>query len=109
MGEDEVAWRYLHETLDESFAIGALPIALDALVGVAGLRAKAGQCAPAAELLGLVQSHPATKEESQQIAEPVLAILRDKLPADQLEAALTRGKALELEAVIAEILAEREN
>lgn len=112
LGEDEVAWRYLRETLDESSAIGAIPIALDALVGAARLRAKAGQYAPAAELLGLLLSHPALKKESQEIAEPVLAILRDKLPADHLEAALARGKALELDAVIegviAEILSKRE-
>ena len=35
-------------------------------------------------------------------------MVREALPADELEAALARGKALDVEQVVAEILAESE-
>jgi class 3 adenylate cyclase/tetratricopeptide (TPR) repeat protein len=105
MDEDDVAWGYLRGALREIAAIGASHLALEPLVGVAVLQAKAGRHARAAELLGLVQGHPAFDAEVGQYADPVLATLRETLPANQLEAALARGAALELEAVIAEVLA----
>ena len=45
-------------------------------------------------------------EETKQYADPMLATLRETLPADELEAALVRGESLDYEAVIAEILEE---
>ena len=39
-------------------------------------------------------------------AQPVLALLREALPAEELEAALARGAELELEQVVEEILGE---
>ena len=106
LGEDDVAWEYLCEALPELLAIGAIVVVLEALVGVALLQAKAGRYVQAAELLGLVMNHPALDEETKQYADPVLATLREAFPADQLEAALERGKSLDLEAVVAEILEE---
>ena len=64
------------------------------------------QPAWAAELLGLVLGHAALDEENRRHAEPVLATLREALPAGELGAALERGKSLDLDAVVAEILAE---
>ena len=59
------------------------------------------------ELLGLVIHHPATiafiKEGEVAL---LLDELREKMPADELEAALERGKVLDLDTVAAEILAE---
>ena len=102
MGEDDAAWGYLREALNESVAIG-VPV-LETLVGMALLQTKAGCYVRAAELLGLVLS-PALDEETKQYADPILTTLRGALPAEQLEAALARGEALELEVVVADLLA----
>ena len=106
LGEHETAWGYLREALSESTAIGVTPLTLDALTGVALLRAEAGQGDSAVELIGLIVNHPAVEVDSAQAAEAILAGLRETLPAEQLEAALERGKGLELDAVVAELLAE---
>jgi hypothetical protein len=44
--------------------------------------------------------------DSAQVAEAILAGLREALPAEQIEVALERGKGMELDAVVAELLAE---
>ena len=79
---------------------------LDALVGVAQLRAETGQGESAAVLLGVALNHPAVEVDSVQVAETILAGLRQALSAQQLETAMERGKTLELDAVVAELLAE---
>ena len=78
------------------------------LVGVARLWAGVGRHEQAAELLGLVLGHPALIEECRRYAEPVLAMVRDSLPAGELEAALARGKSLDLHQVVSEIVDESE-
>jgi tetratricopeptide (TPR) repeat protein len=106
LGEHELAWSYLRKALNESTAIGVAPLTLDALIGVAQLRAETGQGDSAAELLGVALNHPAVEVDSAQVAETILAGLRKALPTKQLEAAMERGKTLELEAVVAKLLAE---
>jgi len=108
LDEDDVAWGYLREALKESLATGQVLVALEGLVGVALLRAKAVRYARAAELLGLVLGHPALDKGTRWYAEPVLAMLRESLPTDELEATLARGKALDLEQVVAELLEDQE-
>ncbi|MBN1147557.1 MAG: tetratricopeptide repeat protein [Anaerolineales bacterium] len=104
LGEDIASLKYLYEALDLSAAIGVIPIVLFTLAGIAGLWAKAGRYERAAELLGLALNHPAVDAQNEREAEPILAMLRRALPAGDLEAALERGKSLELDAVVAEIL-----
>jgi predicted ATPase/class 3 adenylate cyclase len=103
LGEHQVAWRYLRETLLQSLAIGAIPLTLDALVGVVQLQIEVGQYLSAAELLGLALGHPALETDVGQVAESALGRLRKVLPAEQLEAAMDRGKMLELDSVVAEL------
>jgi tetratricopeptide (TPR) repeat protein len=105
IGEHALAWDCLRQSLSESTAIGVAPLTLDALVGVARLRAETGQRDAAAELLGVILNHPAVEVDSAQVAETVLAGLRETLSAGQLDAAMERGKTLELDAVVAELLA----
>ncbi len=106
LGEDKIAWGYLCEALKVSSAIGAVSIILEGVVGVALLQARTAQYERAAEWLGLVRAHPLFNQEIGQNADPILVTLRTALPASELEAALERGKALELEAVVAEILSD---
>jgi predicted ATPase/class 3 adenylate cyclase len=103
LGKRQVAWGYLREALLLSVAIGAVPLTLDALVGVVQLRIEGGQYLSAAELLGLALSHPALETDVSQLAESALGRLRKVLPTEQLEAAMDRGKTLELDTVVAEL------
>jgi hypothetical protein len=104
LGKDEISSNYLCDALTQSAAIGVVPITLFALTGIAELEIKAKRYVRAAELLGLVLGHPAMDAQNKQEAEPLLATLREALPADELEAALERGKLLDLDTVITEVL-----
>jgi tetratricopeptide (TPR) repeat protein len=103
LGDHQAAWGHLREALVESVAIGAVPLTLDALVGVAQQQIEVGQLVSAAELLGLVLNHPALEVDVGQVAELALGRLRDVLPANELEAALERGKTLELDRIVAKL------
>jgi class 3 adenylate cyclase/tetratricopeptide (TPR) repeat protein len=102
-GEHQTAWGYLREALVESVAIGAVPLTLDALVGVVQQQIEVGQHVSAAELLGLALDHPALEFDVRQVAESALGRLRKALPTGELEAAMARGRVLELDTVVAEL------
>jgi tetratricopeptide (TPR) repeat protein len=105
-GQDAAAWNYVQRSLHENVDMQDIPHALADLGGIAHLKLRAGQPERAAELLGLALRHPATYSEIEDDTEAVLASLREALGAEELEAALARGAELDLEQVVAEILAE---
>jgi tetratricopeptide (TPR) repeat protein len=93
LGEYEVAWATLQEAITETVAIGAVPLTLDALVGLAKLQLEVGQYEAAAELLGLALNHPALEHDSRQLAEAVLESLRKKSRQSGLSQLLYVGKS----------------
>jgi len=103
-GRDGAAWDYLRRALDCSLAIQAMTVMLATLGIIARLQERSGQLGRAAELLGLVLGHPASSIEIEADTRALLATLREKLPPEQLEAAMARGAQLELEATVVEIL-----
>jgi predicted ATPase len=103
LDDDTAAARYYREAMHKALEIGVIPYALDDLVGLAGVMARAGRAERALELLGLALHHPAIWGETRSTIESLLTDLRAKLPPDVVEAGLERGKSLELEAA-AEIL-----
>jgi hypothetical protein len=54
--------------------------------------------------VGLALSHPASYRDVARAAEPVLALLRERLSAEALEAALEKGRLLDLEETVRELL-----
>ncbi len=106
MGQEETAKRYYREALAEAYDIGAQPILLEAVAGLAGLLARAGRYSRAAELLGLALYHPASFTDVAKAAEPALKFLRTCMSAEALETALEEGKLLNLEDTVRELLAE---
>jgi class 3 adenylate cyclase/tetratricopeptide (TPR) repeat protein len=108
-GQDDAAWDYIRRSLREDMAVQDTPHALNDLVHIAHLQARAGQSERAAQLLGLALNHPASTSETELDAEPVLGLLREALGAEELEAVLARGAKLNLEQVVGEILAESSN
>lgn len=107
LGNDKTAWQYLCLALRETLFIGATPVSLETLLGVAWLRVKAGYYELAAELLGLVMTHPTFNAEIKAYALPLRARLREVLTMVQLDAALARGQGCDLYAIAAEILREK--
>lgn len=97
------------EALQLAQAMGAVPLILEIMAGVARLRAKAQQVESALELVGLALAHPATNNDAKAVAEPLLTELRARLPADTVAQALERGKAGDLDAAVAAVLADLAN
>jgi len=106
LGDLESARAYLRRALTQAVGMGTLSYQLFVLAGYARLKALAGQPLRAAEWLGLVQSHPSLDVDALVRADTLLAELRRTLPAEELEAAVERGKALDLQAVVDELMAE---
>jgi class 3 adenylate cyclase/tetratricopeptide (TPR) repeat protein len=103
LSEDGAAARHFDEALRLAAEIGATPLALEVLIGVARLRARAGQPEQAAELLGLALRHPASNSDVAIQAELFGDELAATLPPALLDAALERGAALAFGPVVAAI------
>ncbi len=104
-GDITQARRLFDDTLRSSRAIGSVLLMLGGILGRARLLAKDGQAYRAAELVGLVISHPGSSSDlKEHEAQPFLAELKAVLPADDLNAALTHGAALDLEATVNSLL-----
>jgi class 3 adenylate cyclase/tetratricopeptide (TPR) repeat protein len=104
-GQAEAAWSAWREGMAEAVAIGAAALILGSVAIASVWLAEAGQHERAAELVGLAR-HRALDREPQIESEPALEILRQVLSDDELEAAMARGRALDLDAVVAELLDE---
>jgi len=96
----EPAQGYLRRALTYAMATGSRMNQLFVLAGFARLKALAGEPVRAAEWVGLIQSHPSCETDAEQRSGALLAELRQTLPAAELEAALGRGKSLDLQTVL---------
>ncbi|MCP4421482.1 MAG: XRE family transcriptional regulator [Chloroflexi bacterium] len=74
----------------------AKPAGLDALVGMAHVKAHNGQFSRALELLALVQQHSASSYEIKEKARQLWEELTAELPPELIAKAETRGRELEL-------------
>ena len=96
LGEFDAARRAFHEALRLTMAIQAQPLALDALVGIAGLLLQDAQPDKAVRLLQLACRHPASSRETQEKAGKRLAALGLSVDAegDLEDLALVVGEVL---------------
>jgi predicted ATPase/class 3 adenylate cyclase/uncharacterized protein YfcZ (UPF0381/DUF406 family) len=86
--------------------VGAVLETLHVLVRVARIFAKEGQVEQAIELLSLVSNHPASFEDIRSEAEEILSALKPTVTIEAYHDAIERGKTLEIEAVVQDILRE---
>jgi tetratricopeptide (TPR) repeat protein len=103
-GQPETAWRTWREALAEAVAVGFASVIPASLGMAAGWLAQAGRYERAAELVGLARDR-SVDVETQIESEPALAMLCQALSAEELKAAMARGRELDLDAVVAEMLA----
>jgi len=104
LGNDAEAERVWRESLRIAAEIRGMPVALEALVGLASLRAKRGDTTPALELLLIVLNHPASLQETKDRAAGLRAELEVQLTRQQVEAAQGRAQAKTFEAAVDELL-----
>jgi tetratricopeptide (TPR) repeat protein len=103
-GNDLEARTHFHEALEISLEIGALPLVLETLVGVAELFVRDDQLEHAVEILYLCVHHSATHAAVRMRAEKLLNDLKAKLPQDEFVSAQQRGIASDLESVVTALL-----
>ncbi|UCC99563.1 MAG: tetratricopeptide repeat protein, partial [Phycisphaerales bacterium] len=103
-GDSLEARRIFLEALPMALEVQAIPLALDALIGLAYLAAQAGQVERALELSICVSCHPASTQEAKDRAGELGAELEAQLTSEQLEAVQSRAQVKSLDAVVREIL-----
>lgn len=94
-GQWAASWRYFQRALQESLAIKAIVLALDALTGLTGLFVQAGDYTRAAHLLGLALNHPQVSSTTTHNAQAILAQLRQVWPEEKLQAEMAHGQTLD--------------
>jgi class 3 adenylate cyclase/tetratricopeptide (TPR) repeat protein len=104
-GDLETARRHVREMLRLSAQLGAPPQILFAVMNWAEILVAEGDYHKGLSLLGLIRDHPA--HEYQMLQEIERIIQSTPLSQAEREEALATGAALDLDAVIAEILAEK--
>lgn len=98
---------YWHEALQVARQCGATPLALDVLVNLAALLAKAGELERAMASITLVLDHPASQPKTRDKAERLYAHLLPRFSAESLACARERGRTCGLEAIAEERLREQ--
>ncbi|MCP4995261.1 MAG: tetratricopeptide repeat protein [Gammaproteobacteria bacterium] len=105
-GDYVQAQNYYQQSLSIAYSIPAIPHLLLSLSGFAWLYLQGAEPARAGELCGLAQHHPATDSDVQIRLDELLPQLAEALSPADLQAALERGKSLDLDTVVAELLVE---
>ena len=100
------AMQSFQESLEIAESIQAIPAVLENLPGFAWIYLQKGDALRSAELARLVQHHRVTNAEIRRRLQDLLPGLKATLEADELQAALERGKELDLDTVVQELLKE---
>jgi predicted ATPase/transcriptional regulator with XRE-family HTH domain len=104
LGNDEESEQVWCEAIRVATETKGTLVALDALVGVASLKAKRGSLVAALEVLRIVLDHAATIQETKVRATKLATELEMKLTPCEIEAAHTAGGNSTFESVVEAIL-----
>ncbi|MBN1283799.1 MAG: protein kinase [Anaerolineae bacterium] len=104
MGQYGEAKRYYYEALTRLVEINNIPIILEVIAGIARADAGQGSFERAAERVAFAQYHPAATQEVRVLSGPLLAELEAALAPGTFEAAVARGRAHLLGALVQTIL-----
>jgi len=105
-GRQDAAWALLVQALRESMASESSVLMVPVVVQTVGVMgAHLGRFQRGAELLGLGFRVDPSRSQAELVEKRELDMLRAALGAEALEAALARGAELDLDQVVAEILA----
>ncbi len=96
------ARRLFLEALPMALEVHAIPLALDALVGLAYLAARADQAEQALTLSIYVSCHPASTQEAKDRAEQLCVELETQLTTQQIEIIQAQIQTRSLDAIVTE-------
>jgi tetratricopeptide (TPR) repeat protein len=103
-GEIPEARKYYLDALRTSVEVEAIPIALDALAGLASLLEQAGQVESALRLSYFILDHPCSEEETKACVEQLQAALEPKLTSEQVMSARALAAKNTLDEIVKEVL-----
>jgi predicted ATPase/Tfp pilus assembly protein PilF len=104
LGNDVEAEHIWRESLRIAAEIRGVPVVLEALVGIASLRAKRGETQSAFALLLIVLNHPACDQETKNRVDHLRTELEAQLTPIQIEAIHAHAGEKTLEAVVGDLL-----
>ena len=104
LGNDAEAERGWREALHVTMETQGTFVALEALVGIATLRAKQGHFDQALELLLIVLNHPASLQDTKDRASDLRTELETQLTPTQIEAILGDAGKKTFDTVVEELL-----
>lgn len=96
----------IYKTLYRAFAIHDIQLILETLIGWSQIFLKEDNYIRSAELLSLVQNYPRVDFFIQQRIDRLMPLITDELEPKLLQSALERGKSLDLDTMVQEILDE---
>jgi predicted ATPase/transcriptional regulator with XRE-family HTH domain len=82
----------------------AIPLALDALIGLADLNARVGEYQLAIQLAFFVQNHAISTQENKDAAGRFLTEIEKRLPASQMQTARTKASDHSLKTIVQELV-----
>lgn len=100
--EHQRAKDYYLRALQQAHDIGATPTIMEILIGLAEISLEQPD---ALHWLGLVQNHAAATDAMRGLIDPLLEKLKTTFPSEMVQAGLQHGKTLNLDTVVAELVA----
>jgi tetratricopeptide (TPR) repeat protein len=104
LGDETEAERGWRESLRIANETRGAWVALEALVGIANLQAKRGECEQALELLLIVLDNPSSIQETKDRAARLRTELEAQLTPSQIESIQTHAREKTFEATVEELL-----
>jgi predicted ATPase/DNA-binding XRE family transcriptional regulator len=103
-GDPVEARQYFLDALRSAMEVQAIPLALDALTGLAHVEAQNGSAQVALELLYSILNHSSTTQEAKDRAGQLQRVLESEMPQEQVEAIRTRTAQKSLAATVEPLL-----
>lgn len=103
-GENCEARKYYQDVLRLNLEAEAIPMVLEALLGLAYLQEQAGDVEQALRFCRYVLMHPASEDETKQGAKSLNALLAARLPYEQSAAVQARSAEMAFEEIVQEAL-----
>ncbi len=95
-----------YAALQRAQGIGALPLILEIIAGLARAELLTEKPERALTLIAFVQAHPNHNADHQALAEPILADLQQRLPAETVQTALAATSQPELNQFVEDLIAQ---
>ncbi len=108
LGEDQEAQHSFQASLQTAAQIGDIPTAMEALTGIATIHLQEGRTARSLEILAVAVNHPAAQSLFKDRVDHLLDELEKALPPEEISSALEKGKSIQVEKFIDEVLTELE-